>query len=152
MTYNSLIDWFEKSGVEDLTIDEFGDFSDSEIQGTLLDFGVDRSITNDKSAAQRKLSNSIGFVSDVVFEKVTSSLSFITQVENAKDFRIYDNLINKRIEPILARSAGIEFAKDEIRKGNLDEPYLFLRKHSPQTLGGLTRQEFRRTEGLRNLF
>jgi len=152
--FTNLIDWYEQY-IDDFDIEDFGDFTDSDIQGGLLDFGVEHSRTVDSGVAEARLKPAIGGVADDVFDAVKESRKFITQVATKRELNFYEKLIDRNIQAPLAERVGIETAKSILRKDvfstEADEAVEFLRKHSPQTLGGVTRQQIRRAGSLRAL-
>jgi len=152
MTYETLLDWYEQQDVESMDIDEFGDFTEFEIEEAILDFGVSKG-RQDRDIARRKLQRPIEVISPEIFGKVKDSRRFITQVVNIKDLKPIKNLIEKDIQAPLSTRIGIERAKGIIKKDRFSNEAVdaveFLRKYSPVTLGGLTVQQLRREKNIR---
>ena len=152
--FTKLIDWYEDRFEDDP--DSFSDTLDlNDLSSSMYDFGVRETLMGKKSLAERQLLP-VGFnksnVADDIVGRISSNIKFIDVVEKKNDLGFYDKLISKRIEPVLAKSLGISLAKERFRRNADQESYNFLRKYSFQTLGGLTRQELRRTEGFRQMF
>jgi len=143
--FTNLIDWYEIY-IDDIDIDDFGDFTDSDIQSGLLDFGVEHSKTVDSGVAEARLKPAIGNAADDIFDVVKKSRKFISQVATKREFSFYNNLIDRNIQAPLAERSGIETARSILkgRRGLFteegDRALEFLKRHDPATAGGFIRQ------------
>ena len=106
------------------------------------------------SGAKRNLLDHIGTLVDN-----SSSLqsTIINNVDRLEDFDKLRKVARTSPEfRLIARQRGINYSKEVIKRNRFsseaDDAFDFLREYSPQTLGGITRQDLRRSEGLRELF
>ena len=82
--------------------------------------------------------------------KIIENITFVKDLDRIRD------VINKDVEKPLTTRIGIERAKKIIKEDRFSSEAVdaveFLRKYSPQTLGGITVQEIRRTKSIQGLF
>ena len=82
--------------------------------------------------------------------RIIENITFVKDLDRIRD------VINKDVEKPLTTRIGIERAKKIIKEDRFSSEAVdaveFLRKYSPQTLGGITVQEIRRTKSIQGLF
>ena len=151
--FTRLIDWFENKNIDDID-EDFGDFTDGEIQTALFNFGINKS-SQPQDVAGEQLEPVLlnrSSIADDLFKIAKESRSVSRQISNIEDLDTLEKLIDKDIQPLLSRRIGIERAKRAIKRdvfsSEADKGIEFLRVHSPQTLGGLRRQQIRRAGAL----
>jgi len=137
--FTKLIAWYISNNVEDIDIDDIGDFTEDDIQTAIFDFGVDN--TNQPSARGklRPVRDNMSNVADDIFDKIQNSTKFISKIIRKRDLDFYGKLINRKVQPILAKTLGTEYAEERIDKAEsvaeFERSTEWLRLYNPQRLG-----------------
>lgn len=153
MTYQQLLDWFEDRGISSID-EDFDEFEEVDIQEALLEFGISKS-SQSRDVAESQLAPVLSRISDDLFSLAKESRGVSRSIANLKDLNTIEKVIGKDVQPALAERIGIERSKEILKRDvfstEADRAISFLRQYSPQTLGGLRRQEIRRAGSLQAL-